>query len=72
MESPKENKDFNEADIWTFDYVKKWDSKEKYNEKDFVPRLRGRKFYWHHKNGLTIGNNEPNKMNVTIRPVKKE
>ena len=71
MESPKENKDFSEADIWTFDYIKKWDSKEKYNEKDFVPRLRGRKFYWHHKNGLTIGNNEPNKMNVTIRPVKK-
>ncbi len=69
MESPR--KDLRDAEIWTYDYAAKWSGNRKIKIEGFEPKLRGRKFYWHHREGLTMKNNKCNKMNVTIRPVKK-
>lgn len=69
MKSPRE--ELKDAEIWTFDYAAKWDRSKKIKLKGFKPELRGRKIYWHHRNGLTMKNNKRNNMNVTIRPAKK-
>lgn len=70
MESPRKDLII-DAEIWTYDYAAKWSGNRKIKIKGFEPKLRGRKFYWHHREGLTMKNNKCNKMNVTIRPVKK-
>ncbi len=69
MKSPRE--DLEDAEIWTYDYAAKWSGNRKIKIEGFKPELRGRKFYWHHREGLTMKNNKCNKRNVTIRPVKK-
>jgi CRISPR-associated protein (TIGR03986 family) len=38
-----------DADIWNYDYAVKWKS-QRDGIRGYKPQIRGRKFYWHHKN----------------------
>ena len=55
------------ANFWTYDYVIR--NGQLTIEKQ---QLRGRKFYWHHRNVNLERKVEPSKLNKTIRPVKEE
>ena len=44
------------ADLWNYDYAGRWGRNRKNNKAnrdwtdiDFIPKIRGRKFYWHYK-----------------------
>ncbi|HNY38141.1 MAG TPA: TIGR03986 family CRISPR-associated RAMP protein, partial [Petrotogaceae bacterium] len=55
-------------DLWNYDYAIKWKGKIPERVKDYKPRIRGRKFYWHSKKVLTA--DEPTERNSTVRPVR--
>ena len=55
------------AKIWTYDYYVT-DKNELRIEKG---RLRGRKYYWHHRKTKLPKEVEPSNLNKTIRPVKE-
>lgn len=64
------------ADIWTYDYAAKWErSGRKKAISGYKPKIRGRKFFWHHwyqgEFDITkLEDKQQTKRNVTIRPIK--
>lgn len=61
-------KPFIHADLWNYDYAINWNGNIPERVKDYKPRIRGRKFYWHSKKVLTA--DEPTERNSTVRPVR--
>ena len=61
-------KPFIHADLWNYDYAINWNGNTPERVKDYKPRIRGRKFYWHSKKVLT--SNETTERNSTVRPVR--
>lgn len=65
------------TDIWNYDYAGNWNKGKLEVMKDYQPKIRGRKFYWHWKSEPKwqdyIGKNDENlhKRNCVIRPLKK-
>lgn len=62
------------VDIWTYDYAVKWKNNSKESLKGYNPKIRGRKFFWHHFyeekfDIYKIKDNKQTKRNITIRPV---
>jgi CRISPR-associated protein (TIGR03986 family) len=55
-------------DLWNYDYAINWNGNIPERVKDYKPRIRGRKFYWHSKKVLTA--DEPTERNSTVRPVR--
>jgi len=63
-------------DMWNYDYAFNWNYKDR-NEQDeqieqfdkYVPKIRGRKFYWHSKKAKFVY--EQNERNCKVRPLKK-
>lgn len=58
----------NGDEIWTYDYSGNWRGQKLNLSKGYKAKLRGRKFYWNHKDGTVI-TEEPSNRNITIRPV---
>lgn len=56
------------ATFWTYDYYIDGGKIHFYKEGDVI--IRGRKFYWHQPE-MRIQNFPPDKMNVTVRPLKR-
>lgn len=56
----------NGANYWTYDYYIKGNGKIYIQEGN----LRGRKYYWHHRNQKVPAGTEATKLNKTIRPLK--
>lgn len=68
-------KRFEDADIWTYDFAFKWNRNNREILDGYKPEIRGRKFYWNHKddsvfNDIIKKNNEMKDENVTIRSLK--
>lgn len=61
-------KPFVHADLWNYDYAINWKGYSAEIVKEYKPRIRGRKVYWHSK--TTITSTEPTKRNSTVRPVR--
>jgi len=66
------------ADLWNYDYAVNWRS-HRYGIPGFKPKIKGRKFYWHHKNPNPYVDKEKESdpdfvsdRNVAIRALKKE
>lgn len=55
------------AKFWTYDYYVTQGG----NLKIQKGKLRGRKYYWHHRNVVLPKEVEPSNLNKTVRPVKK-
>ena len=60
----------NNANFWTYDYY--IDKNDLINVKIEPGKLRGRKYYWHHKKCSFSEQVEVTKLNKTIRPVKSD
>ena len=60
----------NNANFWTYDYY--IDKNDLINVKIEPGKLRGRKYYWHHKKCSFPEQVEVTKLNKTIRPVKSD
>lgn len=65
------------ADLWNYDYSINWNS-HRYGIPGYKAKIRGRKFYWHHKNPEPYvekeKENDPDYVsdrNVAVRPLKK-
>jgi len=79
------NREPKTADLWNYDYAFRW--KRKHNGKvtnmmemikEYNPKIRGRKFYWHHMNVNPYIDEKDEKnpglvseRNVAVRPLKK-
>jgi len=65
------------ADTWNYDYAINWRS-NRWGIPGYKPQIRGRKFYWHHRNGAPYIKKEDeendevvSERNVAVRPLKK-
>lgn len=65
------------SNLWNYDYSINWQS-HRYGIPGYKPKIRGRKFYWHHKNPAPYvekeKENDPDYVsdrNVAVRPLKK-
>lgn len=56
-----------DAWFWTYDYY----IDPKGNVKPYKPQINGRKFYWHNPD-MELKEVDPDNLNTTIRPVKKD
>jgi CRISPR-associated protein (TIGR03986 family) len=64
------------ADLWNYDYAVNWNS-HRFGVPGYRPRIRGRKFYWHHRQPNPYVDkdkeNDPDWVsdrNVAVRPLK--
>ncbi len=63
--------------MWNYDYAEEYDRNLKQKPKpirDYTPKIRGRKFYWHHKkfndlSTISVNENNATERNVCIRPL---
>jgi CRISPR-associated protein (TIGR03986 family) len=57
-------------DMWNYDYAFNWDRQNKIEQFDkYVPKIRGRKFYWHSEKAKFVC--KQNERNCKVRPLKK-
>lgn len=76
LEDPRK-KPQDQIALWNPDYGGNWekiDRKDKIKSNpDYEPKIRGRKFYWHHEfnKNLFLKDNEASKLNTMIRPLNE-
>lgn len=64
-------------DIWNYDFAGNWDGKKLIIDRNYQPKIRGRKFYWHSnkepiwQNYTGYKDEKLNNLNCAIRPLKK-
>lgn len=76
LEDPRKSRQ-DQIALWNPDYAGNWgniEGKAKIkSQTDYVPRIRGRKFYWHHEfnKNLFLKEDQASKLNIKIRPIKE-
>lgn len=60
------------ADVWNYDYAFNWNGNKPVDAREYTPAVKGRKFYWHHKNLVKppgITDEEISERHVGVRPL---